>query len=40
MSYTCDTDDVIKILMLWKDFVPEYYRAKFVCDWTTNKGET
>ena len=25
---------------LLRDFVPEYHRAKFGCNWTTNKGET
>ena len=29
-----------KFLWLLRDFVPEYYHAKFGCNWTTNKGET
>ena len=33
-------DDVSKILLLLRDFVPEYHHAKFGCNWTTNKGET
>ena len=39
-SYTRDNDDVIKLLMLLRDFVPGYHHAKFGDDWTTNKGET
>ena len=29
-----------KFLWLLRDFVPEYYRAKFGINWTTNKGKT
>ena len=29
-----------KFLWLLRDFVSEYYHAKFGCNWTTNKGET
>ena len=29
-----------KFLWALRDFVPEYYYAKFGCNWTTNKGET
>ena len=29
-----------KFLWLLRDFVPEYYHAKFGCNRTTNKGET
>ena len=39
-SYLPPNDDVSKIIMVLRDFVPEYYHAKFGCNWTTNKGET
>ena len=40
-SYLSPTDDISKILLcLLRDFGPEYYHAKFGCNWTTNKGET
>ena len=29
-----------KFLWLFRDFVSEYYHAKFGTNWTTNKGET
>ena len=40
MLYLPHSDDVIKILWVLGDFVPEYYHAKFVGDKTTNKGAT
>ena len=36
-SYLPPTEDVIKILWLLRDFVPEYHHAKIGCNWTTNK---
>ena len=39
-SYTRDSDGVIKMLMILRDFVPKYHHAKFGLDWTTNKGKT
>ena len=39
-SNTRDSGDIIKILMLFKDFVSEYHHAKFGGNWTSNKGET
>ena len=39
-SYTRDSDDVIKILMLLRAFVPEYHHAMFGGDWAADKGET
>ena len=38
-SSTRDSDEVIKILTLLRDFVPEYHHAKFGGDLTTNKEE-
>ena len=29
-----------KIFWFLRDFVPEYYHAKYDCNWTSNKGET
>ena len=40
MSNVRDGDDASKFLMLLRDLVLEYHRAKFGSDWTTNNGET
>ena len=40
MSYIRDSDDVIKIFMLLRDYVLEYHPTTFGDDWTINKGET
>ena len=39
-SYKRDSDDVIKIFIFLRDFIPEYHHAKFRGNWTTNIGET
>ena len=39
-SYLPSADDVRKNFMAFERFVPEYYHAKFGCNWTTNGGET
>ena len=36
-SHRRDGDVVIKVLLLLRDFVPEYHRAKFGGDWTTHR---
>ena len=39
-SYLPFSDDVSKIFMALKDFVPDYHHATFGCNLTTNIGET
>ena len=36
-SYLAHSDDIIKLLMVLRDFVPEYHHAKLSGDWTTNE---
>ena len=38
--YLAYGDNVSKIFMVWRDFVPEYHHAKCGGNRTTNKGET
>ena len=39
-SYLPPSDDVCKIFVALRDFVPEYHHDKSGCNWITNKGET
>ena len=39
-SYLPHSDDVNKLLLILRHFVPEYHHAKFGGNWTTNKGKT
>ena len=38
-SYLPHSDEIIKLLLVFIDSVPENHHAKFGGNWTTNKGQ-